>query len=112
MLYKCTASHAVEVGSCLLQAHVLVIGGAAVDMVAFMMDGLECLDCAGGAKLGADWLLDVLGASKGQDLEVQFGVDVDDEDEWCVLRAKLLPRMPLPKCWNRFSKEITGSKRA
>lgn len=54
MLYKCTASHAVEVGSCLLQAHVLVIGGAAVDMVAFMMDGLECLDCAGGAKLGAD----------------------------------------------------------
>jgi hypothetical protein len=32
-------------------------------------------------------LFDVPVASKGQDIEVQFGVEVDDQDESCVQKA-------------------------
>jgi hypothetical protein len=54
-------------------------------MVAGKMVGIEVLNCTGGAEGGVDCLFDV--GSKGQDIEVQFGVEVADQDESCVQKG-------------------------
>lgn len=58
---------------------------------------LKYLDSAEGADVVTTDISDVLDASKGGHIEVQFGVDAD-EDALCTQRPSLWRWEPLPKC--------------
>jgi hypothetical protein len=80
-------------------------------MVAGKMVGIEVLNCTGGAEGGVDCLFDV--GSKGQDIEVQFGVEVADQDESCVQKGIAAALKAFTDVLKTVSpRKITESKKA